>query len=358
MPTAARFFAKIYSSNGVTFRRVLDSGILLSVPRIVREVNKPAGEIVLDLALPWDNFGYGSTINLFDLVKVYIVNDANPGGLLVYQGHIIEANALYDAYSNHVALRIFPIDALIGNAFWVGTGYTVSYASADVDTMFSDAVDDLNSVHGTFFSKNIGNPALSVSVNFVQKTHLDALASAFAFLDATWYWRLRPNGQIDLQQYSDITATHTLALGKHVDSIQTGRSILDVKNLVRLGWGSGPTYAVYSDATSQSAYGHRDEALSDSGIQNSGSADSKGNGEIARLKSPFTKTQITVNANYAIESILPGDTVKVTNVPSGASSLLSAQVLRIQRVEYDGALAVLHLADIVDIFGTELTANV
>jgi hypothetical protein len=131
---------------------------------------------------------------------------------------------------------------------------------------------------------------------------------------------------------------------------------LDVKNLVRLGWGSGPTFAVYSDATSQSTYGHRDESLSDSGIQNSGSADSKGNGEIARLKSPFTKTQITVNANYAIESILPGDTVKVTNVPSGASSLLSAQVLRIQRVEYDGALAVLHLADIVDVFGTELLA--
>lgn len=355
MPTAAKFFAKVYSSSGNTFRCVLNSGILLSVPRIIREVNKPAGEITLDLALPWDNFGYGSTINLFDLVKVYVVNDANPGGLLVYQGHIIEANALYDAMSNHVTLRIFPIDALIGNAFWVGTGYTVSYASADIDTMFSDAIDDLNTVHGSFFTKNLGNPALSVSVNFVQKTHLDVLASVFAFLDATWHWRLRPNGQIDLQQYSDVTATHTLALGKHVDSIQTGKSILDVKNLVRLGWGSGPTYAVYSDATSRSTYGHRDEALSDSGIQNSGSADSKGNGELARLKNPFTKTQITVNANYAIETILPGDTVKISNITSGASSILSGQVLRIQRVEYDGSLAILHLADTKDLFGTELT---
>ena len=354
MAKAARFFAKVYSSNGVTFRRILDSGILLSVPRIVREVNKPAGEIVLDLALPWDNFGYGSTINLFDLVKVYIVNDANPGGLLIYQGHIIEANAMYDSTNNHVSLRIFPIDALIGNAFWVGTAYTVSYASADVDTMFSDAIDDLNSVHGSFFSKNLGNPALSVSVNFVQKTHLEVLGSAFDFLDATWFWRVRPNGQIDLQQFSDITATHTLALGKNVDSIQTGKSILDMKNLVRLGWGSGPTYAVYSDVTSQSAYGHRDEALSDSGIQNSGSADSKGSGEVARLKNPFTKTQIIVNANYAIETILPGDTVKISNVTAGASSILSGQVLRVQRVEYDGCLAVLHLADILDNFGTEM----
>ena len=353
MAKAARFFAKLYSSNGSVFRRVFDSGVFLSIPRIIREVNKPAGDLQVDLALPWDNFGYGSTVNLFDLVKIYAVNDANPSGLLVYQGHIIEINAQFDSTNNHVSLRLFPIDALIGNAFWVGSGYTVSYAGAAVSAMFSDAVDDLNSVHGAFFSKNLTSTGLSITVNFVQKTHLDALGSAFAFLDSTWFWRIRPSGQIDLQQYSDGTAIHTLALGKHVDSIQAGKSILDVKNLVRLGWGSGPTYAVYSDATSQSSYGHRDEALTDSGIQNSGSADSKGNGEVARLRNPFTKTQITVNANYAIETILPGDTVKIQNIPSGASSLLSGQVLRIQRVEYDGSLAVLHLADTVEVFGTE-----
>lgn len=148
--------------------------------------------------------------------------------------------------------------------------------------------------------------------------------------------------------------TRRQALGKHVDSIQAGKSILNLKNLVRLGWGSGPTYAVYSDATSQAAYGHRDEALTDSGIQNSGSADVKGNGEITRLKDPRSKTVLTVNTNYAIETILPGDTVKVLNVPSGTSSLLSGQVLRIQRVEYDGSLAVLHLADQVDVFGNEI----
>lgn len=82
--------------------------------------------------------------------------------------------------------------------------------------------------------------------------------------------------------------------------------------------------------------------------------DAKGNGEIARLKDPKTKTLVTVNANYAIETILPGDTIKILNVPSGSSSLLSGQVLRIQRVEYDGSLAVLHLADITDVFGSEI----
>ena len=351
---SARFFAKVYNPSGSTFRRVLDSGAFLNVPRIVREVNKPAGDLRIEIALPWDDFGYGSTINLFDLVKVYAVNANNPSGVLVYQGHIVEIDSYFDAHRNGVSLRLFPIDALLSNAFWVGSGYTVSYAGADIDTIFSNAIDDLVAVHGAFFTKNLGNPGLSVSVNFVQKTHLESLNSAFGFLNASWYWRIRANGQVDLQQYSDVTATHTLAVGKHVDAVQAGKSILNVKNLVRLGWGSGPTYSVYSDATSQNAYGHRDTALSDSGIQNSGSADAKGNGEIARLKDPKTKTLVTVNANYAIETILPGDTIKILNVPSGSSSLLSGQVLRIQRVEYDGSLAVLHLAEILDVFGSEL----
>ncbi len=352
--TSARFFAKVYNPSGSTFRRVLDSGVFLNVPRIVREVNKPAGDLRVELAMPWDDFGYGSSINLFDLVKVYAINANNPSGVLVYQGHVVEVDSYFDAHRNGVSLRLFPIDALLANAFWVGSGYTVAYAGADIDTVFSDAIDDLTAVHGAFFTKNLANPGLSVSVNFVQKTHLEILNSAFGFLNASWYWRIRANGQVDLQQYSDVVATHTLALGKHVDAIQTGKSILNVKNLVRLGWGSGPTYSIYSDATSQATYGHRDTGLSDSGIQNSGSADAKGNGEIARLKDPKTKTLITVNANYAIETILPGDTIKILNVPSGASSLLSGQVLRIQRVEYDGSLATLHLAEISDVFGAEL----
>lgn len=351
---SARFFAKVYNPSGSTFRRVLDSGAFLNVPRIVREVNKPAGDLRIEVGLPWDDFGYGSSINLFDLVKIYVVNASNPSGILVYQGHIVEINSYFDAHRNGVSLRLFPIDALLANAFWVGSGYTVAYAGTDIDTIFSDAIDDLVALHGAFFTKNFGNPGLSVSVNFVQKTHLEILNSAFGFLNASWYWRIRANGQVDLQQYSDVTATHTLAVGKHIDAVQAGKSILNVKNLVRLGWGSGPTYSVYSDATSQATYGHRDTSLSDSGIQNSGSADAKGNGEIARLKDPKTKTLVTVNANYAVETILPGDTLKILNVPSGSSSLLSGQVLKIQRVEYDGSLAVLHLADITDVFGSEL----
>ena len=60
--------------------------------------------------------------------------------------------------------------------------------------MFSDGVDDANAVHGSFFSKNLGNPALSVNVNLVQKTHLESLNAAFVFLDATWQFSGAPSG--------------------------------------------------------------------------------------------------------------------------------------------------------------------
>lgn len=56
-------------------------------------------------------------------------------------------------------------------------------------------------------------------------------------------------------------------------------------------------------------------------------------------------------------TIVPHRSPSALNVPSRTSSLLSGQVLRIQRVEYDGSLAVLHLADMIDVFGTELATQ-
>jgi len=353
---AARFFAKVFTPTGATTRRVLGADIMLSVPRIIREVNKPCGDLSLAIALPWDDFGYGDAdgINLFDLVKVYAVNEANPTGVLVYQGHIEEITGTYSAGTNALSLRLFPVDALLSRSLWKSGSYAVAYAGADVDTIFSDAIDDVNTIYGaTFLTKNLGNPGVSITQTFTRQTHLAAVTSAAKFLTSTWYWRMRANGQVDLAQFNDVTADHRLTVEKDVDSISAIKSLLDTKNKVVVSWGGGPTDAEYSDATSITNYGRRMSLVSDSGIGNSGSADAKGNAEVARLKDPFTKTVLVVNSNYPIETIQPGDTVKVVNI-SGDTSQMVSGVLRVLRVEYDGSTARLNLADVVDNFGNEL----
>lgn len=355
---AARFFAKVYNSTGTAFRRVLDSGIFLSVPRIVREAGMPAGDLTIDLAMPYDAFGYGQAtgIGLFDLVKIYAVNDANPTGILVYQGHVEELVGTVDQTGNdHVSMRLFPIDALLSRSIWKAAGsYTINYPSSDVDAVFSDAIDDVNAIYGaTFMTKNLGNPAVSATMKFVRQTHLAAMQASAQFLPSTWYWRVNPAGAVELQQYADSKADHVFVMGKNLDSVQVTKSLLNTKNKILLSWGSGPTDAEFEDAASEATYGRRMDLVSDANVTDSGSASTKGGNLVSSKKDPATKTTLTVNSLYPIENILPGDTCQVVNLTAGSQQMLSG-ILRIAHVEYDGSLAILQLADAVDNFGAEL----
>lgn len=354
MSTAARFFAKVYTLAGTFRAPVIDESLLLGVPTIVREINKPAGSVELNLAYPFDNFGYSTAIDVGNLVKVYAVNENNKTGLLVYQGFIEEIDGTFSANSNTVTLRIFPIDALMDRSLWKSGGsYIVTYAAGDVDTIFSDAIDAMNLIYGTYFTKNLGNPGLTLNQTFTRQTHLAAMNAAAKSLVDGWYWRIRANGQVDLAQFNDSTPTHSLTVGKDIDTIHVVKSALNLKNKLVVSWGAGPTDTEYSDATSITNYGQRMALISDSGINDLATANTKGNGQLGQLKNIITKTEIIVNAQYPIETILPGDTVKIQNVTNNTSQMVTG-VLRVLRTEYNGATCSLHLGDILDNFGNEL----
>lgn len=351
----AKFFAKVYTSSGGAFRQTLPETRILNVPRIIREVGKPASDLTISLALPWDAFGYGDSdgINEFDLVKVYAANDDNTGGVLVYQGHVTELEGVFDAGNDHVELRLMPLDAILTQAFYKdGSAFVYSYSSIDIDQIFADVIAHANSIHGSFFTTSLGNPAKSITLDFDQKTHAQVLADAAKFLDEDWFWRINAAGQLKLAQYNDSAADHVFVVGKHVDQLRVKKSILDLKNGYRLAWGGTPTYAYYEDSTSKTNYGIREKAESDSAIGDSGSADEKGDGFIAANKDPKTITKLTINAEYAIETINAGDTCEVRGIKDTSGVMLSG-VKRIKRVEYDGSLAMLDLDDVFDNFGQE-----
>ena len=199
MQKAASFFAKVYDRTGATFRRVIDASAFLLVPRIVREVSKPAGEITIQLAAQWDDFGFGTTLFDGDLIKVYAVNLANPTGILVFQGHVIGIKSKYTAIESSVELRVYPIDALLSDALaFSSTSYNKTYTTQDIDTMFSGIISDCNTTHGaTFFTSSLGNPGLSITYSFTRLSHLPCLQKAATFLDASWFWRISAGAEVE-----------------------------------------------------------------------------------------------------------------------------------------------------------------
>ncbi len=357
---SARFIARVYDKTGATIKKVLGAGSFLDLPKISREVNKPASDVTLTLAFPWDDFGYGTEISEFFLVKIFAINDANPEGVLVYQGFITEITGKLGPDTNHVEIRLFPLESILSNAFWKsGSGqsladYTVSYGGADVDTIFANAITDINTLYGTsYFTGSLGNPGASIAIDFVEQTHQQAIDKAMTFLDSTWRWRMTPAGVIELAQYADAVATHQFVLGRDIESIDVTRTIMDIKNGVRVVY-AGPAYVFSSDATSETAYGKRQKKMGDTNIGNAPSATALGDGEVSKLKDVKIQTMVTVNAQYNLETIFPGDTCRIVNVSDTTGQMVQG-VFRILRTEYDGTRMTLHLAEIIRNFGVEFT---
>lgn len=363
MARSARFFLKVYDRTGATVRKTIAENKILSLPKITREINKAASDITIQLAYPWDDFSFGESngINRNDLIEVYAQNDNYPGGTVVFTGFVSEFRGVLDQSTNRVDIRILPVESILAHAFYKNGGsYTVPVVAQDAHDAMWAAISDCNTVQGaTFFTRNTAVPGLSLSYSFVKKKHLDALNEISKALPATWYWRFRADGQFDLQQYNDATADHTFTVAENIDALDINDSIVDLKNGSLVVWGPIPTESYYSDAPSQALYGKREEEVSSSSVTDITTANSTGNGNIAKKKDPIVKGKITINNLYNLETIKPGDTCKILNQRVSTSSLLPVgDIYRIARVEYDGTKAMLTLGDVVTNFGNEITRQI
>ncbi len=123
MSLAAQFFLKVYDKTGATIRQTIGANKIIGVPTIVRDVSAAGSDLTIDIAMPWDDFGFGEAngINYYDLVKIYAQNENNPGGVVVFAGFITEIHCQFDAKDNHITLRLLPIEAVFANAFPVTT---------------------------------------------------------------------------------------------------------------------------------------------------------------------------------------------------------------------------------------------
>ncbi len=116
-------------------------------------------------------------------------------------------------------------------------------------------------------------------------------------------------------------------MGYEVDTIQLEENVEKLTNKYLLDWASGTVTS--QDATSQTANGIRELHESKTDIANVGTAQSTADAYIAKNKDPRKKYQVTINNNYDIESIRPGDLMTVRNVD------LNISALQISKIEYN-----------------------
>lgn len=120
---------------------------------------------------------------------------------------------------------------------------------------------------------------------------------------------------------------HKVDMGNEVDTIQVEENLEKLVNRYILTYSAGTVTA--NDVTSQTAYGIRELKEDRTDITDVTTANNTASAYIAQNKDPKRKISLTINNNYDIETIKPGDLLTVRNVD------LDISTLQISKIEYN-----------------------
>ena len=146
------FNIKVYDFAG-TYIKSFSPDVVMNNILFSSEANAGFGECVINLALPFDNFDEGNSINFENIIKVYEYDDVNhSSGTLIFTGVVMDYTPVAGKGLEFVELSAIGLLALLSRSFFKnGASFTVDYTggvAADPGTMIKDIIDHFNTIYG------------------------------------------------------------------------------------------------------------------------------------------------------------------------------------------------------------------
>lgn len=226
---------------------------------------------------------------------------------------------------------------------------TGTYTSQDPSIgMLEPIVTDYNGRGGliTYSSSTIDATGLSLTVTFNTNTILEAIKSILDLSPNGFYWYVDPGTDTLYFKKVSTTADFTITKGVHINDIEVGASIENVKNQDFFSGGtvSGSNiYTTSQDNTSITAYGVRLNRESNNRITDLTTAQTVAKGTISKLKDEQYQTQIIIlDQTMDITLLKPGKTIGF----NGFGTFVDNLILQIARVEYHPHYAVVQVGNL------------
>jgi len=364
---------KVYDDTDVYITTLTD---VISDLSITKQINGGDSNFSFVLARKMDDFNEGTEIDFNHRIKVYLQDEYNTAGTtLVAYGYITSYQPYLKGKEEGVEVNCLSAISKLSNDFYrSGTAAAASDLGVELTTKRVDEMmtaiithyrsTEANSMIGapsglTATTDNAGAP-FTFDLRFFNMKHIDALREAAKYLakykeGGYWYyWRINTAGSLEVKNVST-TATHKFTIGKHITDISGLKSIEGLVNRVYFWNEKGtvdPDYlkTTTDDSTSQNAYDIISEYISDSKITNPTAAGLLTQSKVYDKKDPKVKIQVTLNGEYDLASIKPGETCQIFNVKNNPYKVGADEVLIIQSVTYNVDSAVLELSEPSDDF--------
>lgn len=345
------------------------TGYVKSAPTFKSQINGGYGECVIDLALPFDDFGEGTTINFMNIVKIYAakVDDdtLTQSETLIYTGFISKYEPYIDGPGDEgVRVTLLGLVSLTALSYYKsGSAFAVTHTAADPSAIGQAIITHFNTIYGgsllSYTGGSIDSVGTNVTFTFTDQTWAAALKKAWELSGTNWWWKIDASGVYYLKQKPS-TATHTFTIGKDIARINAPKDSEKVVNDVQVRR-TGGTASNFSDSTSQSTFGtgspatgKRTRIIDDTSIADATTATQRGNKEINDNKDEKITTSMEINTNYDIESVEVGETCKIRNF-DGSSTFFDDNMM-IVAVQYNGDTITIELEEQTANLGNELSS--
>lgn len=350
-----------------------------------KTINGGLGELNLKLARPWDDYGEGEDVALNNRVEIIINSDKSaPEGKRIYNGYISEISPWCDGHNEGVDIKClgyitkFSSILFLSHIATTTIGTTMTYTATELSEIVKDIVDYVaeNTLKGnnkymdpqnvvTYTEDvTVTKTGHDVSLSFFCRTCLDALNTCLK-VNAGWttgifYYYLGADGIFYWQKLPDI-ATHTFVFGKHIKAINLKKSMLNIANQY-WGWNglqeSDQAWAANfisakdippmtsDDVKNNAKYGIREKVME---VRNANSTNKTSNSDTINqaitsdwkinntpmVEAEFELADIGIDpkSGYDIDSIEPGHTCKIVNLPQIPSSFLNNNMI-IKKIDY------------------------
>lgn len=324
------------------------------------------GECVIDLNLPFDNFGEGTRIKSDAIVEIWSIDDNNPLGRRIYKGYISKYAPKIENGWSGVSITLLGLGSMLTHSLYRSGGSdTVTHTSVDPQVIAEAIIDHFNTIEGGSligYTHDTSTELVGTNVTkvFTDKTWFDAIADTLKLSASGWWWSVDRDGLFSFKAKPS-SATHAFIIQKHVDTLDAPKDSEQVYNDIEVRWSGGTN--IYTDATSQSTYGHgstptgkRTKVISDNSVTTSVGADQVGNKFLAENKDAKVKIMCTINENYDIDSIKVGDTCTIFNYDIAFTFL--PQNMQIVGLSYNGSSVDLELESPQLNFAIELSKRI
>jgi hypothetical protein len=297
-------------------------------------INSWPGEISVSLN---EDFSY-TTIQKNSVMRVFQFDDINTNGRNIYTGIIQKITREMKSGIESITLSAIGIQVLFANLYVNQSGYTFTM-TGEPKTLLQNIITQLNASYTgswiTYDASSMDTFGSNLSIDIKYTYCMDIIKK---IIDATgWYFFVDGSGKFYFKPKPTISNLR-LTFQKDIEEISVVEDSERIVNRHILTYKTGTITT--NDTASQSLNGIRELYEEKTDIADLATANAYSASILQNLAVQKRKTAITINSSIDLETIKPGDALKVLNLDYTLSELL------IQKVSYTPQKATLELENI------------